>query len=127
MGVAKSWRFSLISANLALLQPQTSGNGYAFSSKNNVLSRSMGASSTQRKATFSWSMMCGVMLFALGLISLFTGHVASDLEWYSQHLVNRNLYSKLVSNCCLCLSLRVKFVCRGKLRGLYLFLRYSLD
>ncbi|XP_038904880.1 O-fucosyltransferase 29 [Benincasa hispida] len=91
MGVAKAWRFSLISANLALLQPQNSGNGYVVSSKN-VLSRS---SSSQRKATFSWSMLCGVMLFALGLISLFTGHIASDLEWYSQHLVNRRLYSKL--------------------------------
>lgn len=92
MGVAKSWRFSLISANLALLQPQNSGNSYAISNKN-VLSRS---ASTQRKTTFSWSVLCGVMLFALGLISLFTGHVASDLEWYSQHLVNRRLYSSLV-------------------------------
>ncbi|KAL0550411.1 hypothetical protein IC582_014921 [Cucumis melo] len=91
MGVAKAWRFSLISANLALLQQQNSGNGYVVSSKN-VLSRS---SSSQRKASFSWSMLCGVMLFALGLISLFTGHIASDLEWYSQHLVNRRLYSKL--------------------------------
>ncbi|KGN55854.1 O-fucosyltransferase 29 [Cucumis sativus] len=91
MGVAKAWRFSLISANLALLQPQNSGNGYVVSSKN-ALSRS---ASSQRKATFSWSMLCGVMLFALGLISLFTGHIASDLEWYSQHLVNRRLYSKL--------------------------------
>ena len=105
--MAKAWRFCLISANLALLQPQSSGNGYAFSSKN-VLSRSTGATSAQRKATFSWSMLCGLMLFALGLISLFTGHVASDLEWYSQHLVNRRLYSKLVI--LVCLSLRVVFI-----------------
>ncbi|KAG7028396.1 hypothetical protein SDJN02_09577, partial [Cucurbita argyrosperma subsp. argyrosperma] len=91
MGVLKAWRFSLISGNLALLQPQDSGKGYAVSSKN-VLSRS---TSAQRKATFSWSMLCGLMLFALGLISLFTGHVASDLEWYSQHLVNQRLYSAL--------------------------------
>lgn len=113
MGVAKAWRFSLISANLALLQPQNSGNGYVVSSKN-VLSRS---SSSQRKATFSWSMLCGVMLFALGLISLFTGHIASDLEWYSQHLVNRRLYSKLVI--LVCLSLCVKCVCCEKFCGFY--------
>ncbi|OIT02471.1 PREDICTED: uncharacterized protein At1g04910-like [Nicotiana attenuata] len=30
---------------------------------------------------------CGFMLFALGLISLFTGYVASNLEWYSQPLL----------------------------------------
>ncbi|KAJ7011391.1 O-fucosyltransferase 29 [Populus alba] len=36
------------------------------------------------------------MLFGLGLISLFTGHVASDLEWYSQRLVKRSFfYSRL--------------------------------
>ena len=111
MGVVKAWRFSLISGNLALLQPQDSGKGYAVSSKN-VLSRS---TSAQRKATFSWSMLCGLMLFALGLISLFTGHVASDLEWYSQHLVNQRLYSALVI--VVCLSLHVK--CCGKLCGFY--------
>lgn len=36
----------------------------------------------------SWSVVCGLMLFVLGLISLFTGHVASDLDWYSHRLVN---------------------------------------
>ncbi|KAM1073647.1 hypothetical protein EV2_019214 [Malus domestica] len=36
---------------------------------------------------WSWSLVYGLMLFGLGLISLFTGHVASDLEWYSQRLV----------------------------------------
>ncbi|KAK7346731.1 hypothetical protein VNO80_21254 [Phaseolus coccineus] len=43
----------------------------------------------------SWSMVCGVMLFGLGLISLLTGHVASHLEWYSHRLHRRTLYSKL--------------------------------
>ncbi|KAL2545269.1 O-fucosyltransferase family protein [Forsythia ovata] len=42
-----------------------------------------------------WTVVCGLMLFAVGLISLFTGHVASDLEWYSQRLVNRTWYYKL--------------------------------
>ncbi|XP_010264337.1 PREDICTED: uncharacterized protein At1g04910 isoform X2 [Nelumbo nucifera] len=40
--------------------------------------------------------MCGLMLFALGLISLFTGHVASDLDWYSHRLImTRIFYSRL--------------------------------
>ncbi|XP_014508507.1 uncharacterized protein At1g04910 [Vigna radiata var. radiata] len=39
----------------------------------------------------SWSMVCGVMLFGLGLISLLTGHVASHLEWYSHRLHRRTL------------------------------------
>ncbi|XP_042511868.1 O-fucosyltransferase 29-like [Macadamia integrifolia] len=46
------------------------------------------------KKQISWSFVCGLLLFALGLVSLFTGHVASDLEWYSQRLINRR-YSKL--------------------------------
>ncbi|KAK4483612.1 hypothetical protein RD792_010811 [Penstemon davidsonii] len=41
--------------------------------------------------------VCGLLLFALGLISLFTGHVASDLEWYSQRLVKRTWYYKDLS------------------------------
>ncbi|MFS7962459.1 putative GDP-fucose protein O-fucosyltransferase [Helianthus anomalus] len=39
-----------------------------------------------------WSVVCGVILFALGLISLFTGHVASNLEWYSQKLVKHRFF-----------------------------------
>jgi len=31
------------------------------------------------------------MLFSLGVISLFTGHVVSHLEWYSQQLSKRSL------------------------------------
>ncbi|KAK6947569.1 GDP-fucose protein O-fucosyltransferase [Dillenia turbinata] len=64
MSVAKSWRFS---TNLALLH---------YSQKH----------ACQRKP-ISWSFLCGIMLFCLGLISLFTGHVASDLEWYSQRFI----------------------------------------
>ncbi|KAK9075712.1 hypothetical protein SSX86_004041 [Deinandra increscens subsp. villosa] len=48
-----------------------------------------------QRRRISWAMVCGVILFALGLISLFTGHVASNLEWYSQKLVkHRFWYSK---------------------------------
>lgn len=108
MGVAKAWMFSLTpaAAKLALLH-----NGYNSGEKKQVLSLKSSATATtitkttsslsQRKQTvswsWSWSLVCGLMLFGLGLISLFTGHVASDLEWYSQRLVKNTLYySKLV-------------------------------
>lgn len=56
-----------------------------------------GSSAAGRKTRFSWSVkVCGVLLFVVGLISLFTGHLASDLEWYSQRLVKRTLYYKVV-------------------------------
>lgn len=55
--------------------------------------------SVNGKQLWSWRVGCGVMLFVLGLVSLFTGHIASHLEyWYSHHpfVVNRSsLYSKL--------------------------------
>ncbi|KAA8522218.1 hypothetical protein F0562_012891 [Nyssa sinensis] len=85
MGVAKAWRFSGVlvwaNSNLALVHLH----------KQHFCWRSP---SSQRRP-ISWSFVCGLMLFALGLISLFTGHVASDLEWYSQRLVKRSLYYKL--------------------------------
>ena len=54
-----------------------------------------------RRPKISWSVkVCGVMLFAVGLISLFTGHLASDLEWYSQRFGKRFPYHKeLVIDC----------------------------
>lgn len=94
MGVAKAWRFSLISANLALLQEENGGNNIG-SNKHYLLWRWRSNVSQRRK--IPWSLICGLMLFALGLISLFTGHVASDLEWYSQRLVKRSLYNRLVT------------------------------
>ncbi|KMT11865.1 hypothetical protein BVRB_5g104410 [Beta vulgaris subsp. vulgaris] len=48
---------------------------------------------SQRKP-LSWSFVCGIMLFALGLISLFTGHVVSDLEYYSHRLIKPHLITK---------------------------------
>ncbi|CAD5187701.1 O-fucosyltransferase 29 [Musa acuminata AAA Group] len=35
----------------------------------------------QRKRAISRSVLCGLMLFSLGLVSLFTGQIAADLEW----------------------------------------------
>lgn len=45
----------------------------------------------------SWSVICGLMLFGLGLISLMTGHIASDLEWYSHRLVKHSFFYTLMS------------------------------
>lgn len=50
--------------------------------------------SSRRRSAVPWTVVCGLLLFAVGLISLFTGHVASDLEWYSQRLVKRTWYYK---------------------------------
>ncbi|KAL2321564.1 hypothetical protein Fmac_025943 [Flemingia macrophylla] len=50
------------------------------------------ATTTTTAKSVSWSVICGVMLFGLGLISLLTGHVASHLDWYSSR---RSLYSAL--------------------------------
>ncbi|XVF52610.1 hypothetical protein PTKIN_Ptkin05aG0031900 [Pterospermum kingtungense] len=92
MGVAaKAWRFSVVPANLAVLQQP---NGGSAPSKKHVYWRWRSSAAQQRKP-ISWSLVCGLMLFCLGLISLFTGHVVSDLELYSQRLVKRSLYFKL--------------------------------
>ncbi|KAL7160444.1 hypothetical protein ABFS83_01G095700 [Erythranthe nasuta] len=48
----------------------------------------------RRRTAVPWTAVCGLLLFVVGLISLFTGHVASDLEWYSQRLVKRTWYYK---------------------------------
>uniref|UniRef100_A0A5B6ZEA3 O-fucosyltransferase family protein n=1 Tax=Davidia involucrata TaxID=16924 RepID=A0A5B6ZEA3_DAVIN len=85
MGVAKAWRFSGVlvwaNSNLALVHQRKQ--------------HSCWRSPPSQRRPISWSFVCGLMLFALGLISLFTGHVASDLEWYSQRLMKRSLYYKL--------------------------------
>lgn len=73
---------------------QDSGNG-KFSSLCKKMSLKEIPTASQRKKV-PWSVVCGVMLFALSLISLFTGHVASDLDWYSHKLVGRSLYSSMV-------------------------------
>ncbi|KAK9984703.1 hypothetical protein SO802_034228 [Lithocarpus litseifolius] len=111
MGVAKAWRFSVISANLALLQNQNGHNNNTNTNTNTITnsnnkhvacSRPTQTTTTSTTTTtsfqrkpISWSCVCGLMLFGLGLISLFTGHVVSDLEWYSQRLVKRSFYSRL--------------------------------
>ncbi|XP_049411164.1 O-fucosyltransferase 29-like isoform X1 [Solanum stenotomum] len=67
MGVAKVWRYSC--GVLANTQKQH----FFFSC-------------WLWRRPISCTKVCGFMLFALGLISLFTGYVASNLELYSQRL-----------------------------------------
>ena len=54
----------------------------------------------QKHNISSWrsqrSIICGILLFGLGLISLFTGHVVSDLEYYSYQLIKPHLITKWV-------------------------------
>ncbi|KAK9036527.1 hypothetical protein V6N11_078523 [Hibiscus sabdariffa] len=51
----------------------------------------------QRKP-ISTSVICGMMLFCLGMISLLTGHMASELERYSQRLARQSLFNLDESN-----------------------------
>lgn len=38
----------------------------------------------RRRRLISRSVLCGAVLFSLGLVSLFTGQIAADLEWSSR-------------------------------------------
>ncbi|XP_061368275.1 O-fucosyltransferase 29-like [Gastrolobium bilobum] len=86
VGVGKGWRFSLFSTNVALL------------SRPNKHFCWRSTTPFQQRKPISWSVVCGLMLFGLGLISLLTGHMASNLEWYSNRLVHRTFYSRLDGN-----------------------------
>lgn len=99
MGVTRPLKYNTLDANVALLQQHQQhccSNGSKYRNGKHMLWRSSSSSSSSQKRKNSLSFVCGLMLFALGLISLLTGHVASDLEWYSQQLVKRSFYSKLV-------------------------------
>ncbi|KAG4930421.1 hypothetical protein AAZX31_17G138000 [Glycine max] len=82
MGV---WKARLLSTNLPLLHPNAKHSCW----------RSTAPPPLPPPKSVSWSVICGVMLFGLGLISLLTGHVASHLEWYSHRLRHHALYSTL--------------------------------
>ncbi|KAL8238762.1 hypothetical protein R6Q59_015329 [Mikania micrantha] len=108
MGVAKSWRYTkgvLVLANSSRNHHHDS-HKYSYLKQQNLLPENhhsllwspadtavMGGGQRRR---ISWPVVCGVMLFVLGLISFFTGYVASDLEWYSHPLVKRRLWTKKV-------------------------------
>ncbi|CAI9759458.1 unnamed protein product [Fraxinus pennsylvanica] len=96
MGVAsKAWRYSggLVLSSLDFSIPQQQ-NAKQQSQKLHFYNCFLGWKWRPTVAV-PWTVVCGLMLFAVGLISLFTGHVASDLEWYSQRLVKRTWYYKL--------------------------------
>ncbi|KAK1378226.1 O-fucosyltransferase family protein [Heracleum sosnowskyi] len=78
MGVGKDWR----NHNLALLNHTKHRKKQVFWWKLCFL------------APIRWTLVCGVMLFVVGLVSLCIGHVVSDLELYSHRIVNRSWYYK---------------------------------
>ncbi|KAL9242783.1 hypothetical protein vseg_016749 [Gypsophila vaccaria] len=63
--------------------------------KNDDVMKEMKVQKQQRK-TITWTKVCGVMLFVFGLISLLTGHLVSDIEYYSQRLIKKSFYTKWV-------------------------------
>ncbi|XP_019156004.1 PREDICTED: uncharacterized protein At1g04910-like [Ipomoea nil] len=81
MGVAKAWRCGGGAfANVAVVQHRQKQHLVVV---------------TAAKKPISWTAVCGLILFVLGLISLFTGHLVSNLEWYSHKFIKRPWYSKL--------------------------------
>jgi hypothetical protein len=102
MGVAKSWRYTR--GVLVLANNHHHHHRYDNRKYNNQCllwspadTAAVVVGGGQRRR-ISWTVVCGVMLFVLGLISFFTGHVASDLEWCSHRLVKRRLWMKKVVN-----------------------------
>ncbi|KAL7595425.1 hypothetical protein Lser_V15G30559 [Lactuca serriola] len=109
MGVAKAWRYTggvLVLAKNHHHHHNHKSNNLKQKNQQHLLSRhhhcllwqpldTEAAVGGQRRR-ISWTVVCGVLLFVLGLISFFTGHVASDLEWYSHRLVKRRLWTHKV-------------------------------
>ncbi|XP_045818736.1 O-fucosyltransferase 29-like [Trifolium pratense] len=87
VSIGKAWRLGMLSTNLALLpnnkRKHVCGSQQQQKKNNN--------NNNNNNNTISWSLVCGFMLFVLGLISLLTGHMLSDLEWYSHRLVHPRL------------------------------------
>ncbi|XP_051114838.1 O-fucosyltransferase 29 [Andrographis paniculata] len=97
MGVAnKAWRCGggVLVNNLAaeILQQQKLKQKHQLSPRPQE-QNCWNCSPWRRRTAVPWTVVCGLLLFTVGLISLFTGHVASDLEW-SQRLVKRTWYYK---------------------------------
>ncbi|KAK1419053.1 hypothetical protein QVD17_28210 [Tagetes erecta] len=94
MVVAKSWRYTKGVLLLANSHHHHKENSHCllWSPPETVV---VGGGQRWR---ISWTVVCGVMLFVLGLISFFTGHVASDVEWCSHRLVvKQRLWKKKVA------------------------------
>lgn len=96
MGVAKSWRYTsgvLVLAHKNLKVSKHNHHCLLWSS-----AAAAAVVGGQRRRRISWTVVCGVLLFVLGLVSFFTGHVASDLEWCSHKIVKPRLWKKKVVN-----------------------------
>ncbi|KAJ0482867.1 putative GDP-fucose protein O-fucosyltransferase [Helianthus annuus] len=106
MGIAKSWRYS----GKVLIFANNHHHNHKISKKDKILKGQHhhcviwppetavvgGGGGGGQRRRISWTVVCGVLLFVLGLVSFFTGHVASDLEWCSHRLVKRRLWKKKV-------------------------------
>ncbi|MED6146387.1 O-fucosyltransferase 29 [Stylosanthes scabra] len=97
---SKGWslRSFFSSKQLHLLHPENNSNSNGSINNHNHFhnhhhSHMCWRSSVAKAKPTSWSMVCGLMLFGLGLISLLTGHMASHVEWYSQRFIHRTLHS----------------------------------
>nr|XP_043629156.1 O-fucosyltransferase 29-like isoform X2 [Erigeron canadensis] len=97
MGVAKSWRYS---GKVLIL---AKNHGYKHNNlKHHCLLWSPPETTVVgggQRRRISWPVVCGVMLFLLGLVSFFTGHLASSHhEWYSHKIVKTRLWKKKVTS-----------------------------
>ncbi|KAK9068020.1 hypothetical protein SSX86_012131 [Deinandra increscens subsp. villosa] len=107
MGVAKSWRYT----GGVLVLAHRPHHHHECNKQNNLKQQKLqsqhhhcllwtptdaAAADGGQRRRISWTVVCGVMLFVLGLVSFFTGHIASDLEWCSHRLVKRRLWKKKV-------------------------------
>ncbi|XP_076933399.1 O-fucosyltransferase 29-like [Bidens hawaiensis] len=94
MGVAKAKAKSWIYTGRVLVLANNNNNKQAAEVHHCLLWTPTDSSGGQRRR-ISWTVVCGVMLFVLGLMSFLTGHVASDLEWCSHKVVaKRRLLKK---------------------------------
>nr|XP_043612707.1 O-fucosyltransferase 29 [Erigeron canadensis] len=103
MGESKAWRYN---GGGVLVLSNNNNNYYRKKVKYNqnqnkhyyfcfccwLCGDSAGTGGKGHRRRITWPMFCGVMLFVLGLISLFTGHVATNLEWYSQKLAKHGFW-----------------------------------
>jgi hypothetical protein len=87
VSIGKAWRLGMLSTNIALLPNNNKRKQHVCSQQQQQQQRKI----NNNNNTISWSLVCGFMLFVLGLISLLTGHMLSDLEWYSHRLVHPRL------------------------------------
>ncbi|XP_076920726.1 O-fucosyltransferase 29-like [Bidens hawaiensis] len=85
MGVAKAKDKSWIYTGRVLVLANNNKQAAATAEVHHCLLWTPTDSGQRRR--ISWTVVTGVMLFVMGLMSFLTGHVASDLEWCSHKVV----------------------------------------